>query len=67
MDRVLFEDRKAMRKFYDISIALKGLRKIAFTKKVKKLFDTKITSEEGEFDSFNITVDDLECLASSFN
>lgn len=66
----MFADRKAQEKFLEIVNAFEAdkayIQKEAFVEEVKDLFDAKITSEEGEYDEFRITVKDLVAIAETY-
>ena len=56
----MFKDRKTSQLFYDIYTKLSVDERKRFSLAVKKLFDTKIISEEGKYHSFKIEADDLK-------
>lgn len=55
----IFQTREAMRKFAEISQKLPKRSRKDFTFIVKELADRKVTSQEGEFKEFKVTLDDL--------
>lgn len=62
----VFENKDTAKKFVEISGILKGEDKALFTKMVKRCFDKKIVSEEGEFVVFKVTMADLLAIAGNF-
>lgn len=62
----MFESKKSTIRFAVLSNRMNmqhGVEaKEKFTQYVKELFDQKITSEEGEYDSFKITEKDLDVV-----
>lgn len=60
----IFEDREARQFFVECTSAMDSKQKQWFVRQVKSLFDDKTISEEGEFDCFKVTKDDLLHLAS---
>lgn len=62
----IFENAKASRTFSNISESLTAGEKIRFVGLVKDLFDEKSVAEEGEFDSFKVSEQELLDLASKF-
>ena len=56
----MFQDRKTSKRFYDIFIKLRVDDQKRFSKAVKKLFNKKILSENGQFKSFKIETDDFK-------
>lgn len=60
----MFEDKEAARFFAECVEAMDSRQRAWFTREVKSLFDDKSVSEEGEYDCFKITKDDLMQLAT---
>jgi hypothetical protein len=56
----MFDSRKTMHRFSNLSNSLEGTKKSNFSKKLTELFDKKIVSEDGEFDNFKVTEKDVE-------
>lgn len=59
----IFEDSKASSLYVKLMDMLDGKSRVVFAKSVRKLFDVKTISQDGEFDCFQITVGDLKALA----
>lgn len=59
----IFQNRKALKLFAEISDALEGKERKAFTEKVMQLFEDKVVSEEGEYQEFKITEADVKRIA----
>ena len=60
----IFENRKTSQMFYNILMKFKDVERKEFSRCVRALFDRKVTSEEGEFDSFKINIGDFEYILS---
>lgn len=58
----IFQNRAVSKKFVEISTGLKGKEKKKFSGYVRALFVHKSTSEEGRYDEFKITLQDLTDL-----
>lgn len=56
----MFQNRKTSIAFYNIFIKLRVEDRKRFSKAVKKLFNKKIVSENGQFQSFKIEVSDFK-------
>jgi hypothetical protein len=56
----MFQDRKTSKAFYNIFIKLRVDDRKRFSKAVKALFNTKIISENGEFQSFKVETSDFK-------
>ena len=56
----IFENGNVSREFYAIMMKMKSPKKEAFIKGVHELFDKKAVSEEGQYNLFKITKDDLK-------
>lgn len=59
MNRKVFYSREVERKFVEIFQKMKPDSKKDFSLAIKELADRKITSKEGEYNSFKITMDEL--------
>ncbi len=57
---LMFQNRKTSIAFYNIFIKLRVEDRKRFSKAVKKLFNKKIVSENGQFQSFKIEVSDFK-------
>lgn len=61
----IFENKEAMRLYRKFSDEMTQEQKGVFMARIQELFDAKCVSEEGEYDCFKITSDDLMQLATT--
>ena len=61
---VQFESRKARVRYMDIVEFLSAKHAAEFRKAVHALYERKLDSEDGEFETFSITGRDLESILS---
>lgn len=61
----IFQDRRASREFYIIMMRLQVLERTKFSQLVRELFDRKTVSEEGEYKTFKVTVEDIQTIKAS--
>lgn len=60
----IFEDKSARDFFVEVTSHMDSKQRAWFVKEVKGLFDDKSISEDGQYDCFKITKDDLMQLAT---
>lgn len=61
----VFDSKKTARRYMDIRENLTDDQRVIFADKVNELFDRKVTSDEGEFDCFAVTAEDLTAILES--
>lgn len=61
----IFENKEAMRLYRKFSDEMNQVQKGAFMAKIQELFDAKTVSEDGEYECFKITSDDVMQLATT--
>jgi flagellin-specific chaperone FliS len=63
----MFESRKAEKLFVELSNSLEGEKHEAFSENIRSLFDKKIISEEGEYNTFRLTEQDVARVFDAVN
>lgn len=61
----IFQDHRAQKRWNEFYETFVGYRKEMFAEKCRELAEKKVTSEEGEYDEFYLTVDDINKIAAS--
>lgn len=60
----MFENREAIAFYVKVTEAMTDEQRVSFGAKVQKFFDEKTVSEEGKYNCFKVTKDDLMQLAT---